>query len=118
MIKMVIFLNGLYDICCSLSILITDKYLSRLHLDLFIKKPDKITKHFLSFWIMTYGIIRTSIGFFPKSYEIKLLAIISYLIEIFCFEYESYVSNNLNKNKIRFISLISTFIVYKAVLDK
>ena len=49
---------------------------------------------------MTYGIIRTSIGFYPKSYELKNLGIISYLIEAFCFEYESFVSNNLHKNYI------------------
>ena len=122
MIKTFIFLNGLYDICCSISILITDNYLSKLHLDLFINKPDEITKRFLSFWIMTYGIIRTSIGFYPKSYELKNLGIISYLVEAFCFEYESFVSNNLHKNKIRFISLFIcltlTFIVYNAILDK
>jgi len=49
---------------------------------------------------MTYGIIRTSIGFYPKSYELKKLGIISYLVEAFCFEYESFVSNNLHKNYI------------------
>ena len=53
MIKTFIFLNGLYDICCSISILFTDNYLSKLHLDLFINKPNEITKRFLSFWIMT-----------------------------------------------------------------
>ena len=49
MIKTFIFLNGLYDICCSISILITDKYLSKLHLDLFINRPDEITKRIYHF---------------------------------------------------------------------
>lgn len=123
MIKTFIFFNGLYDICCGLSILITDKYLSRLHLQLFIKEPNEITKRFLSYWIMTYGIIRTAIGFYPESIEIQTLTIISYIIEFVFFEYESYISNNLYKNKITsmnifIIVIIIIVIIYMVVLDK
>ena len=49
--------------CCSISILIIDKYLSKLHLDLF----NEITKRFfLSFWINYIWNYKNIYRFLPK----------------------------------------------------
>ena len=101
-------INGIYDIICGISLLITDKYFSRFHLSIFIKKPDEIMQRFLGYWIITYGCIRLFLGIYN---EYSFLITLSYLIEILAFEYESYLSNNLYKYKIRFISLSSIIII-------
>jgi len=103
-----IFINGIYDLICGCSILITDNYLSKIHLHLFIKPPDNITKIFLAYWIITYGSIKSSIIFNDKSNELLTLSAISYLLELVIFEYELYISKNLIINEIRIISILST----------
>jgi len=97
-----VLINGIYDVICGLSLLITDNYFSRFHLSIFKQKPDEINKRFLAYWIITYGIIRLFLGI-SNEY--------SFLIEILAFEYELYLSNNLYKYKVRFISFSSLFII-------
>lgn len=106
LIKSLIFVNGIYDICCGLSILMTDKYLSRLHLHLFIMEPEKTTKRFLAYWIITYGFIRIFV-FNSNENLVK----ISYLLEMIFFEYESYISNNLIKKDIRFMTYMCLLLI-------
>ena len=93
--------------CCGLSILMTDKYLSRLHLHLFIMEPEKTTKRFLAYWIITYGFIRI---FVCNSNE--NLVKISYLLEMIFFEYESYISNNLIKKDIRLMTYMCLLLIF------
>jgi len=101
-------INGIYDVICGLSLLVTDKYFSRFHLSIFKEKLDEITKRFLAYWIITYGIIRLFLGIYD---EYSFLITLSYLTEILAFEYELYLSNNLYKYKVRFITFSSLFII-------
>ena len=56
-------INGIYDILCSLSILVPSlkvPILSDLHLSMFKRDQDQITKRFVAYWIFTYGCMRMS----------------------------------------------------------
>jgi hypothetical protein len=119
MIKSIIFLNGIYDILCSYSILFTNNFLSNIHPSLFKEEENKnnpIIRRFLAYWILTYGLIRLFSGYYQNSKELLLLAYYSYLIEILAFEYELFISNSLYLYKVKFISIISIIIIKKIKL--
>ena len=116
MIKSIIFLNGIYDILCSLSILFTNNYFSNIHPNLFKDKENQenpIIRRFMAYWILTYGSIRLFSGYYQNSKELLLLSYYSYLIEILAFEYELFISNSLYLYKIKFISIVSIIILKK-----
>jgi len=76
-IHVIVILNGIYDIACSLSILgiIDSPFLSTIHLNLFILETNQLFKRCLAYWIFTYGIIRmtNSSKLIPYSYYIEAL---------------------------------------------
>lgn len=77
MIKIIIFINGIYDIICSLSILFTNNYFSNIHPKLFKDKDienNVIIRRLLAYWIFTYGILRVFGGYYRNSKELLLLA--------------------------------------------
>ncbi len=101
-------INGIYDVICGLSLLVTDNYFSRFHLSIFIEKPYELTQRFLAYWIITYGFIRLFLDIYD---EYSFLITLGYIIEILAFEYELYLSKNLYKYKVRFISFSSIIII-------
>lgn len=101
-------INGIYDVICGLSLLVTDNYFSRFHLSIFIEKPHELTQRLLAYWIITYGSIRLFLSYSDKYI---FLITLSYIIEILAFEYELYLSKNLYKYKVRFISFSSIIII-------
>jgi hypothetical protein len=116
MIKLIIFLNGIYDILCSFSILFSNNYFSNIHPKLFKDKENQenpIIRRFMAYWILTYGSIRLFSGYYQNSKELLLLAYYSYLIEILAFEYELFISNSLYLYKVKFISIVSIIIIKK-----
>lgn len=98
-------LNGIYDIISAISILFFCN-MSNLHLDMFKNKQEMIIRRLLAYWIFTYGIIRLYTGVY-NDYK---LGSITYLIEAFCFEYESINNENLIKYKVRFVSVLSLIV--------
>ncbi len=100
-------INGIYDVICGLSLLVTDNYFSRFHLSIFIEKPHELTQRLLAYWIITYGFIRI---FVCNSNE--NLVKISYLLEMIFFEYESYISNNLIKKDIRLMTYMCLSLIF------
>ena len=85
----IIFINGIYDIICGLSILLLpNSYIANIHPlifnDEYLKNP--LLKRLLAYWIITYGFIRISI--IIPSLTIKILIALSYFIEAYAFTYE------------------------------
>ena len=69
-------INGIYDILCSISILVPSlniPILSHLHLSMFTKHQNEITNRFFGYWIFSYGVMRLSS-------DINMI-FISYIIE-------------------------------------
>jgi len=110
MINTIIFINGIYDILCALSILYFNNIFSYFHINIFkdeYKKNNSMIR-FLAYWILTYGIIRTFV--FYNNYYINLLIIISYLLEIYVFANEEFFYKSTISYKVYFI-LITSFII-------
>jgi hypothetical protein len=87
MISNLIFINGIYDIICGISILFFPKFFfAKIHPQVFHKKyiDNDILKRFIAYWIITQGFIRLYI----HQIIINNLIAISYLIEAFVFAYE------------------------------
>jgi hypothetical protein len=86
----IIFINGIYDIICGLSILLLPNtyYIANIHPLVFNKEysNNPLLKRLLAYWILTYGFIRVSIIF--PSIIIKILIALSYFIEAYAFAYE------------------------------
>lgn len=101
-INKIVLLNGIYDILCGLSILkiIKISYLDTLHLSMIKIKTDEISKRFLGYWILTYGIMRLFV------YN-KIIISLSYLIEALVIFNEYYIYNTIIKEKGLFVIILS-----------
>lgn len=112
MIDKIIFINGIYDIICALSILyFNNNYFSNFHIDIFKDeyKKNNVMNRILAYWILTYGIIRIFAIF--NNYYLNILIIISYLIEIFGFVNEEFFYKTTITYKVSFISFFSLIII-------
>jgi hypothetical protein len=112
MIDKIIFINGIYDIICALSILyFNNNYFSNFHIDIFKDeyKKNNVMNRILAYWILTYGIIRIFAIF--NNYYLNILIIISYLIEILGFVNEEFFYKTTITYKVSFISFLSLIII-------
>jgi hypothetical protein len=98
----VVFLNGVYDILCAISMLFLPKVwifsvFSRLHPSMFTTPIDPITQRILSYWVMTYGAIRISA--IMRNDVVDSLVSMTYLFEatVFAFEYIVHGTTHLYK---------------------
>lgn len=103
MINTIIFLNGIYDLVCGFLFLDIHKLVFK------IEYNNDLMKRLLSYWIITYGIIRIAI--ISNNPIINIMIIISYFIEIFAFFNESYFYNTTDKNKVEWIIILSLIII-------
>ena len=104
--------NGIYDITCAASILWLDPsfILARLHPNMFSNpkhSEDLVIKRLLSYWLITYGMVRTTAGL-RRDNELDIAAAMTYFIEAFCFEYESRVGKTMNTSNVAFVYIVST----------
>lgn len=103
MIRRLIFLNGLYDILCSLCILkiINIKLIGNLHLSIVKQslKNNELYCRLLGYFILLYGLIRL--------YGSLYLISISYLIESFYYLHELY-KGTVYINKSIFVIITSS----------
>jgi len=105
MIKTLVFINGIYDIICGLSLILNEKNPIKLHLNIFNDKfKNPLQKRLLGYWIFTYGIMRLF-----TNYEFTI--IMSYLIEIFMFYLEGYIYKTCDKLSVNFIIFTSLLIL-------
>jgi len=113
-----VFLNGVYDVLCSMAIILhqwpilsswyclhaAEEFIHNyLHFSLFqdSRSMDSQLKRFLAYWIFTYGVIRihtamhsiffSSIHIYSSLlvYSDEMLASMTYLIEALCFQSEN-----------------------------
>jgi len=80
---LIIFLNGIYDITCGMSILFFPNFFfAKIHKEVFYDKymNNDLLLRILAYWIITQGFIRLS--------NDNYLICISYLLEAFVFTYE------------------------------
>jgi hypothetical protein len=111
MIKIIFFINGIYDILCALSILkiIDIPILNNLHLSMIENniKNNPIFERFFAYWIFTYGVMRISNNTIIIAY--------SYFIEAI-FIFHEYLNKSVHPNKSLFViisSLLLGFISLK-----
>ena len=81
-----IFINGIYDILCAFSILISNlieiPLFNNIHLNMIKNKSvELLTEKYLAYWILTYGVMRLYI------YDLNIV-FMSYIIEAICFSNE------------------------------
>ena len=77
-IQNIVFINGIYDFLCAISILkiIHFPILKSLHIKMFKSSNDPLFERFLAYWIFTYGIIRLQYNLLvPYSYYIEAIFI-------------------------------------------
>ena len=128
-------LNGIYDILCSLAILDIIPYLvspqnprrsigsllitrlSQLHTSMFFQIPSKVPcscilpdhehalQRFFAYWIFTYGIIRLC------SNDSRLIAY-SYYVEALVITNECFIQKTMHVNKSVFVIVISILLGY------
>lgn len=99
-IDYLVWLNGIYDISCALSIM-RKMPMSQLHLGMFYSNPNPLFERFIAYWIFTYGMIRLS--------NHKHLIISSYLLEALFFTNECFYPT-IDKKKAIFVATTSTFV--------
>ena len=91
MIEHIFFINGIYDVLCSLCILRLIKlpYLEKLHLNLF-KEYGKNFERILGTWVLTYGLVRLSSNdkLISLSYLIEALYLLSEILHNNVFIYK------------------------------
>ena len=108
-----VFLNGVYDFLCFLGIMWFKRlpFVSSAHLRVFRSEEDTVnplTRRLLAYWILTYGTTRMLAGALEHdSYALDCAAAVSYLIEVFGFEYELCVERTVIRSKVTFITLAS-----------
>lgn len=103
-IRFIIYLNGIYDILCAISILLHQQksiqikipVLSELHLKMFNQTP--VSERLLAFWIFTYGMIRIS--------NHSLLISYSYYLEAIFF-FNEYMNATVDAKKAFFVIVSS-----------
>ena len=99
--------NGVYDIACACSILWLHgvhglDVLSDLHATMFQNEEHvhhPVIRRLMAYWVMTYGVVRTTAGF---QRELYLVGALTYFIEAFCFEYESRLLKTRTNRTIRY----------------
>jgi hypothetical protein len=107
MLNKFIYLNGIYDIFCSILLILYDNYSPHL---LVYKDKNKITKYkknYLSLFIFSYGSIRV----FSNE---KILLKYSYISEMLYYIFELILNDNINKINCSFI-VITCFIIQKMI---
>jgi hypothetical protein len=65
-----------------------------------------VIRRLLSYWILTYGTVRTAAGLHRED-VLDMLAAMTYFIEAFCFEYELRVGGTMVRSKVAFVSVFS-----------
>lgn len=114
-ITKLIYMNGLYDILCGISILVSPyiriPLFNCIHSNMINNESiDILTKNYLAYWILTYGIMRLYI------YDVNIL-IVSYIIEAVCFSNELYFKR-IHKIKGIFTITISLYIaIYLYIIN-
>lgn len=112
MIQEIIFINGIYDILCALSILryINIPLLNTLHLSMFMKNQNQcpLFERILAYWIFTYGIIRLSGN--------SLLISLSYYMESLFIANECFINKTIELNKGLFVVVTSYALGYLSYL--
>jgi hypothetical protein len=119
MINNLIFINGIYDIICGISILFFPKsFFADIHISIFNEeyKNNDVIKRLIAYWVITQGVIRISI-FFEKSLIIKNVIALSYIIEAYAFSNEYFLFNTTNYYKTLFIIIIS-LILFILIINK
>ena len=119
MINNLIFINGIYDIICGISILFFPKsFFADINISIFNEeyKNNDLIKRLIAYWVITQGVIRISI-FFEKSLIIKNIIALSYLIEAYSFSNEYFLFNTTNYYKTLFIILLS-LILFILIINK
>jgi hypothetical protein len=113
-INLILLLNGVYDILCSVGILwLSDmpvfSVLSKLHIEMFAKKEhneNPVIRRLLSYWLMTYGMVRIAAGL-SRTPHLYIIAAMTYFVEAGCFEYENRVGRTMIPSKVAFVSGLS-----------
>ena len=115
-INIILIINGVYDLVCAASILWLHEIpffstFSKLHPKMFIEQHSDhhVIQRLLSYWIITYGMVRIMAGF-HRDNALYMVAALTYFIEAFCFEYESRVFNTMVSSKVMFVSMTSIII--------
>ena len=110
-INKLIFVNGIYDILCGLSILeiINISLLSKIYLNMFIHKFSDQEKRLLAYWIITYGFIRL-FGSLNHYILIKFLVSITYMIEALVMYNECFNNKSVNQNDTIIVIIVSIII--------
>ncbi len=119
LLYLIIFINGIYDIICGLSILFFPKFFfAKIHPQVFHKKyiDNDILKRFLAYWIITQGFIRLSIIY--PSIIINNLIAISYFIEAFVFAYEYFYFKTMIFYKTLWIVITSLILCFLLLIQK
>ncbi len=114
LMNLVLITNGIYDLACAAGILWFENLpvfntLSKLHPTMFAEKKNSenpVVKRLLSYWLITYGMVRTIAGFHQDD-ALDVAAAMTYFIEAFCFEYENRVGGTLVPSKVAFVSIVS-----------
>lgn len=114
-INIILITNGVYDIACAASILWLNDLplfstLAKLHPTMFASlqhSEHPVIKRLLSYWLITYGMVRTMAGF-HRDNALDVATAMTYFIEAFCFEYESRVGQTMDSSKVAFVSIVST----------
>jgi hypothetical protein len=119
MITNIIFINGIYDIICGISILFFPKsFFANIHISIFNEeyKNNDLIKRLIAYWVITQGVIRFSI-IFENSLIINNLIALSYLIEAYSFSNEYFLFNTTNYYKTLFIIILS-LILFILIINK
>jgi len=114
----VVFLNGVYDIICGLSILrvLPIPFFGTIHKSMFL--DDLRSDHFLAYWILINGIIRIIGGMNMQIPACRLVVCWSYLLEAGIVSNETFIWYNMHANRGIFVivfSLYLAFLSYKFV---
>lgn len=97
----IFYLNGLYDILCSVSILTNVPFIKNIHLSMFKKQPDDpLFTRFFAYWIFTYGIMRMSNN--------NTIIAMSYLIES-AFFLNEWLHHSVHTEK-------ALFVIYSSIM--
>ena len=98
-----VLLNGVFDLFSS--------FFKEFNLhSLVFNDNDNRNERFLKYWVMTNGFIRLFIIF--NNIYVDYIIIITYLIEIFIFNYEYFIYNSTKFLNTIFISISSLILIF------
>lgn len=110
-LRNIILLNGVYDLICFIGIMWFHRIpgFSRFHLDVFRDaEQHPLVRRLLAYWVLTYGVVRVCAGLFAcRNRLMDVTAALTYMIEIFGFEYELCVEDSVISYKVTAITLMS-----------